>query len=167
MLFLKGSLFPPQIRGWLQANRFQAGRQVCENIILEKKTQIHAIHARQRVAPLCERNKGTHGEAATARSAAPARRQRAAAARQRHSNAAARRQQAADVHTVCSPSPEPRSSKHRSRPEKKPHAHTHARTEEADRQPCNGAQGLTESKLTRAKMAKVEMLSHTHLVLNE
>lgn len=26
---------------------------------------------------------------------------------------------------------------------------------------------LTESKLTRAKMAKVEMLSHTHLVLNE
>lgn len=27
--------------------------------------------------------------------------------------------------------------------------------------------GLTESKLTRAKMAKVEMLSHTHLVLNE
>lgn len=27
--------------------------------------------------------------------------------------------------------------------------------------------GLTESKLTRAKMAKVETLSHTHLVRNE
>lgn len=27
--------------------------------------------------------------------------------------------------------------------------------------------GLTESKLTRAKMAKVETLSHTHLVLDE
>lgn len=26
---------------------------------------------------------------------------------------------------------------------------------------------LTESRLTRAKMAKVERLSHTHLVLNE
>lgn len=30
-----------------------------------------------------------------------------------------------------------------------------------------GERRLTESKLTRAKMAKVERLSHTHLVLNE
>lgn len=47
-----------------------------------------------------------------------------------------------------------------------PDTHTYTDATHTAAATARGA-ALTESKLARAKMAKVEMLSHTHLVLNE
>lgn len=146
-----------------------AGRYVRILFLRGKKTQIHAIYAHQRVARLCKRNKGTHIE----RLQLPDRRHLRGDKEPppRPGSATATPPLGDNKRRTSTPSA-PRRRSHApanitADQKKNTRTHTHAHTEEADRQPCNGAQGLTESKLTRAKMAKVEMLSHTHLVLNE